>query len=60
MKRTPEELESMILACPIWDMGMLRELAVMVDMVDEWEAADDETFEGVAFEMAEKIGIRIV
>ncbi len=55
-----EELEMRILACSTWDLSLLQELADMADMEDEWEAADGENFENVAFEMAEKIGIRIV
>lgn len=43
-----------------WDMDLLKQLCEAADMTDEWEAADGETFEGVAFAAAEKLGVEIV
>lgn len=43
-----------------WDMDLLAELCEAADMTEEWEAADGDTFESVAFAAAEKLGVEIV
>lgn len=43
-----------------WDMELLRELCALAGMEREWEAADGETFEAVAYEAAKKLGVKIV
>lgn len=53
------------LACDIlhsgtWDMDKLASLCAAADMTAEWEAADGDTFESVAYAAADKLGVRIV
>lgn len=43
-----------------WDMDLLAELCEAADMTEEWETADGDTFESVAFAAAEKLGVEIV
>ena len=43
-----------------WDMDQLQELCELAGMVEEWDAADGETFEKVAFAAAEKLGVEIL
>jgi len=42
-----------------WDLDFLRELCEEAGLLDEWEAADGETFEEVAYKAAEKLGVNI-
>ena len=44
----------------VWDADALAELCAMAGMEEEWEAADGETFESVAFAAAKKLGVEIV
>lgn len=53
------ELASEIRSMDTWDMELLAELCDAAGMRDEWEAADGETFEAVAFEAAKKLGVKI-
>ena len=43
-----------------WDADLLAELCEAAGMIDEWNAADGETFESVAFAAAEKLGVEIL
>lgn len=43
-----------------WDLDKLKELCELADMAAEWEAADGENFESVAFKAAEKLGVEIM
>lgn len=43
-----------------WDMDALAELCELADMTEEWDAADGETFEQVAYTAAEKLGVEII
>ena len=43
-----------------WDLDKLKELCELADMEAEWEAADGENFEAVAFKAAEKLGVEIM
>lgn len=43
-----------------WDMNQLQELCELAGMAEEWDAADGETFEKVAFAAAEKLGVEIL
>lgn len=43
-----------------WDIEALSELCKMADMIDEWEAADGDTFESVAFAAADNLGVEII
>ena len=43
-----------------WDLDLCRELCAEAGMEDEWDAADGETFESVAFRAAEKLGVEIL
>ena len=56
---TAKEIEMRINANSEWDMELLAELCEMADMSAEWEAADGESFENVAYAAAEKLGIEI-
>lgn len=43
-----------------WNLEDLRELCKEAGLLEEWEAADGETFEKVAFKAAEILGVEIV
>lgn len=43
-----------------WNFDLLAELCELAEMTAEWEAADGESFEAVAFAAAEKLGVEIV
>ena len=43
-----------------WDLELLKELCNRADMLDERDAADGGTFETVALEAAEKLGVEIL
>lgn len=53
------KLASEIRSMDTWDTELLAELCDAAGMRDEWEAADGETFEAVAFEAAKKLGVEI-
>ena len=48
----------MINAAAGWDTDLLRELCWRADMIDEWDAAEDD-FETVAYAAADKLGLKI-
>lgn len=58
--RNANEIAKEIREMDTWDMELLEELCEAAGMLDEWDAADGETFEGVAFKAAEKLGVEIV
>ena len=60
MMNRAEELAAEIRENQEWDMDQLQELCELADMTEEWEAADGETFEQVAFAAAEKLGVEIM
>lgn len=43
-----------------WNPDDLAELCELAGMTDEWEAADGDTFESVAYAAAKKLGVEIV
>ena len=43
-----------------WNLDQLKELCELADMAEDWETADGETFEQVAFKAAEKLGVEIL
>lgn len=43
-----------------WYIDMLKELCYLADMDDEWNNADGETFEQVAFAAAKKLGVELI
>ena len=55
-----QELAEEISSSQEWDLDQLRALCELADMETEWEAADGETFEQVAFQAAEKLGVEIM
>lgn len=57
--RNANEIAKEIRAMGTWDMELLEELCEAADMLEEWNAADGETFESVAFKAAEKLGVEI-
>lgn len=54
-----ESLAREIRNADTWDMEKLAELCELAGMSEAWEQADGETFERVAFEAAEKLGVEI-
>ena len=57
--RNANEIAKEIKEMGTWDMELLEELCEAEDMLEEWNAADGETFESVAFKAAEKLGVEI-
>lgn len=57
---TTEELAQKIQRSGEWDCNLLRELCTRADMLDEWNAADGDSFESVAYKAAEKLGVEIL
>lgn len=57
--RNANEIAKEIRAMETWDMELLEELCEAADMVEEWNEADGETFESVAFKAAQKLGVEI-
>ena len=43
-----------------WDNDLFAELCEAAGMLDEWNAADGDSFESVVFAAAEKLGVEIV
>ena len=58
--RTAQEIAEEIRSTETWDNDLLSELCELAGMSDEWNAADGETFESVAYEAAEKLGVEIL
>ena len=54
-----QELAQEIRNSQEWDLDQLAELCELAGMSEEWEAADGENFEAVAFK-AEKLGVEIM
>lgn len=42
-----------------WDFDLLEQLCSRAGMSEEWDAADGEHFESVAYAAAEKLGVKI-
>ena len=57
--RNANEIAKEIKEMGTWDMELLEELCEAADTLEEWNAADGETFESVAFKAAEKLGVEI-
>lgn len=57
---TAQEIAKEIREADIWDAELLAQLCEEAGMLDEWNAADGENFEAVAFAAAEKLGVEIV
>ena len=55
-----QELAQEIKANDEWNLDQLKELCELADMSEEWESADGESFESVAFKAAEKLGVEII
>ena len=58
--RTAREIAEEIRSTETWDNDLLSELCELAGMSDEWNAADGETFESVAYKAAEKLGVEIL
>lgn len=54
------ELAETIRNNPCWDEEALAELCARAGMSSEWEAANPDTFEAVAFAAAETLGVEIL
>lgn len=57
--RTAYEIAEEIRSSDTWDNDLLSELCEAAGMTEEWNAADGETFEAVAYKAAEKLGVEI-
>lgn len=54
-----QEIAKEIRDSDIWDAELLAQLCDEAGMIDEWNAADAENFEAVAFKAAGKLGVEI-
>lgn len=43
-----------------WDMDLARELCELAGMAEAFDAADGDTFEGVIYAAAEKLGVEVI
>lgn len=60
MKRTEaQELAAKIAAADTWNENDCKKLCELAGMIDEWNAADGETFETVVYNAAEKLDVKI-
>lgn len=57
--RTASEIAADIRNADTWDLDLCRELCEAADMLDQWSAADGESFEAVVFAAAKKLGVEI-
>ena len=57
--RTAYEIAEEIRNSETWDNDPLSELCELAGLTEEWNAADGETFEAVAYKAAEKLGVEI-
>lgn len=55
-----EKIAEAIRAADTWDENLCKELCDAADMLDEWEAADGDTFESVIYKAAEKLGVEVL
>lgn len=58
--RDAKQIAAEIRKSEMWDGSLLAELCKVAGMTAEWDAADGDTFESVAFIAAEKLGIEIL
>lgn len=54
------EIAEIIRNSDTWDMEAIAELCELADMTEEWEEADGDSFESVAYAAAEKLGVEIL
>jgi hypothetical protein len=54
-----EQIAQEIRASGEWKPDLLKELCALAGMATEWEAADGETFEAVAYAAAARLGVEI-
>lgn len=57
---TIHEIASAIRTSDTWDLDLLSQLCEAAGLSAEWEAADGETFESVAYKAAESLGVEII
>lgn len=57
--REAEEIASILRESNEWNPDLLRDLCVLADMEDEWDEADGESFEAVAYAAADALGVEI-
>lgn len=53
------ELSQEIRSLGFWDTDLLRDLCWRAGLIDEWEEADGDNFEDIAYKAAEKLGVEI-
>ena len=58
--RNVQEIAEEIRNSETWDNNLLSELCEAAGMSEEWNAADGETFEAVAYKAAKKLGVEIM
>lgn len=56
---TAAKLAESIRNSDTWDLAALGQLCALAGMADEWDAADCDTFEAVAYRAAETLGVTI-
>lgn len=54
-----EEIASRIRSSDVWDAEELRKLCDLAGMLEEYDAADGDTFEAIVYEAAERLGVDI-
>ena len=54
------ELAEKIRNADTWNPDHLQELCKLAGMLEEWKAADGDTFEHVAYAAAEKLNVEII
>lgn len=54
-----QQLAAEIRSLDAWDSDLLRQLCDLAGMQSEWENADGEAFESVAYDAAKKLGVEI-
>lgn len=58
--RNATEIAADIRALDIWNPDLCAELCEAAGMIEEWEDADDDAFEQVVLEAAEKLGVEVL
>ena len=59
MIKSAEQLAEEIRNEKTWVLEQLAELCEMAGLSEEWEAADGDSFEAVAYKAAETLGVEI-
>ncbi len=60
MNKNAQELAQDIRNNPEWDLDQLKEFCILAGLEKEWEEADGDTFESVAYKAADILNVEIV